>query len=82
MSVKDVVGARDKWRREDSFPFKDPAILRMGLFLDGLSLDMVTVKRERSVQQQRGVCSSHGYLAMQPKTKQRLIEKQYKYCYY
>ena len=38
--INDDLGARDKRRREDNFPCKEPAILRMGLFLDGLSLDM------------------------------------------
>ena len=41
ISINDGVGARDKRRREENFPCKEPAILRMGLFLDGLSLDMM-----------------------------------------
>ena len=48
MSIDNGVGARDKLRREESCLFKDLAILPMGLFLDGLSLDMmITVKRTR-----------------------------------
>ena len=45
-SIKDGVGARDKRRREDNFPCKDLAILRMGLFLGGLSLDTMIVKEQ------------------------------------
>ena len=41
ISINDGVGARDKRRREDNFPCKEPFILRMGLFLDGLSFDMM-----------------------------------------
>jgi hypothetical protein len=41
--INDGVGARDERRREDNFPCKEPAILRMGLFLDGLSLDMMMI---------------------------------------
>jgi hypothetical protein len=46
ISINDGVGARDKRRREDNFPCKEPAILRMGLFLDGLSLDMMMIVKE------------------------------------
>ena len=35
------MGARDK---EDNFSLKDPAILRMRLVSDGLSLDMMIVR--------------------------------------
>jgi hypothetical protein len=36
---------------EDISPIIDPVILRMGLFLDGISLDMMMiVERERSFQ--------------------------------
>jgi hypothetical protein len=41
ISIDDDVGARDERRREDNFPCKEPAILRMGLFLDDLLLDMM-----------------------------------------
>jgi hypothetical protein len=37
VSIDDGDGVRDKWKREDSFPLKDP---------NGLSLDMMIVKRE------------------------------------
>jgi hypothetical protein len=43
ISINDGVGARDKRRREDNFRCKEPAILRMGLFSDGLSLDMMMI---------------------------------------
>ena len=46
ISIDDEVGARDKWRREDNFPLKDPAISRMRLASDGLLLDMMIVRRE------------------------------------
>ena len=48
------VGSRDKRIREDNFPLKDPAILRMRLVSDDLLLDMMIVRRES-----RRVCSSH-----------------------
>ena len=41
ISIDDDLGARDKRRRGANFPCKEPTILRMGLFLDGLSLDMM-----------------------------------------
>ena len=44
--INNGVGARDKRRREDNFSCKEPAILRMGLFLDGLSLDMMMIVKE------------------------------------
>ena len=43
-SIDNGMGARDKRRRDDNFPGKDPAILRMDLFLDDLSVDMMIVK--------------------------------------
>lgn len=42
----DAVGSCDKRRTKYSFPFKNPVILRIGLFLDGPLLDMMIVKRE------------------------------------
>ena len=46
ISIDDGEGARDKLRREDNFPLKDPAILCMRLVSDGFLLDMMIVKRE------------------------------------
>jgi hypothetical protein len=46
ISIDDGEGARDNLRREDNFPLNDPAILCMRLVLDGLSLDMMIVRRE------------------------------------
>ena len=43
MLIDDGVDTRDKWRREDNFPLKDSASLRMR---DDLSLDMMTVRSE------------------------------------
>ena len=40
------MGDREKQRGQDSFHLKNPAILRMRLVLDGLSLDMMIVGRE------------------------------------
>ena len=40
------MGARDKRRSEDNFPLNDPAVLRMRLFSDGLSLDMMFRKEK------------------------------------
>jgi hypothetical protein len=54
------VGDRDKRRGEDSFHLKDPAILRRRLVLDGLSLDMMIVGRERRSEAVR----SHGKLTV------------------
>ena len=45
ISIDDGVGARDKWRREDNFPLREPATLRMRLVC-GLLLDMMIVRRE------------------------------------
>ena len=48
-SIDDGVGVRDKRRkdsREDTFPLKDPGILRMRLVPCGLSLDIMIVRRE------------------------------------
>ena len=45
---------------EEEFPLKDPAILRMRLVSDGLSLEMMIVRREKSQ-----VCSSNGKLAQE-----------------
>ena len=62
ISIDGGVGARDEWRREDNFPFTDPAILRMRLVSDGpsLSLDMMIVKRKSQFNEVVQVCSSHG----------------------
>ena len=46
ISIDDEVGSRDKCIREDSFPLKDPAMLRMRLALDGLLLDMMIVREK------------------------------------
>ena len=46
ISIDDGVGDCEKQRGQDSFHLKDPAILRMRLVLDGLSLDMMRVGRE------------------------------------
>ena len=46
ISIDGAVGARDERRKEDNLPFTDPAILRMRLAPDGLSLDMMIVRRE------------------------------------
>jgi hypothetical protein len=46
ISINDGMGVRDKRRREENFPCKEPAILRMGLFLDDLSLDMMIIVKE------------------------------------
>ena len=46
ISIDDGVGVRGLWRREDNFPLKDPAILRMRLVSGCLSLDMMIVRRE------------------------------------
>jgi hypothetical protein len=46
-SIKEGVGARDKRRREDNFLCKDLAILRIGLFSDRLSLDMMMIVKEQ-----------------------------------
>ena len=45
-SIDDGVGVRDERRREDTFPLKDPAILRMRLVPCGLSSDIMIVRRE------------------------------------
>jgi hypothetical protein len=42
MSIIDGAGGRDEGKRENSFPFKDLAILHM-VFLYGLSLDIMIV---------------------------------------
>jgi hypothetical protein len=47
LSIDDEVGARDESRREDNFPLKNPAILRMQLVLGCLSFDMTILRRER-----------------------------------
>jgi hypothetical protein len=49
ISIDNGVGARGKRRRDDSFPLKDPPILRMRSVLDDLSLDMMIVRRESAV---------------------------------
>ena len=46
ISIDGAVGARDERRKDDNFPFTDPAILRMRLVSDGLLLDMMIVRRE------------------------------------
>ena len=46
VSIDDDVGARDKRKREDNFPLKDPAFLRLLLFSDGLSFDMMFRKEK------------------------------------
>ena len=43
ISIDDGEGARDKWRREDNFPLKDPVILRMRFVSDGFLLEMMIV---------------------------------------
>ena len=43
ISIDDGEGPRDNLRREDNFPLKDPATLRMRLVSDGFSLDMMIV---------------------------------------
>ena len=48
------MGDRDERRGKDSFPLKDPAILRMRLVLDGLSLDMMIVGRESEAVRSHG----------------------------
>ena len=45
-SIDNGVGIRDEWRREDTFPLKDPAILHMWLVPCSLSLDIMIVRRE------------------------------------
>ena len=55
--IDDEVGSRDKWIREDSFPLKDPAMLRMRLVLDCLLLDMMIVREKVA-----WACSSHDKL--------------------
>ena len=62
ISIDGGVGARDKWRREDNFPFTDPVILRMRFVSDGLSLDMMIVWRESHFNEAVQACSSHGKL--------------------
>ena len=46
ISIDDGVGVRDKWRKEDNFPLKDPVIFRMRLDSGGLWLEMMIVERE------------------------------------
>ena len=53
ISIDDGLSARDTCRREDNLPLTVPAILRMRSVLDGLSLDMMIVRRES-----RGSCAS------------------------
>ena len=43
ISIDSGEGARDKWRREDNFPLKDPVILCMRLVSDGFLLEMMIV---------------------------------------
>ena len=49
ISIDDGVGARDKWRREDNFPLKDPAILRMRLVSEGFSLNMLKLMKIKRI---------------------------------
>ena len=49
ISIVDGVGARDERRREDNFSLKGPVILRMRLVLGTLSLEMLIVKREITI---------------------------------
>jgi hypothetical protein len=46
ISIDGDVGARDERRREENFPCKEPAILRMEFLLNGLSLDMMMIVKE------------------------------------
>ena len=79
ISIDDGVGARDKWRREDSFPLKDPAILRMRLLSGCLSFDMMIRRESLKLQWAQGcvtVCSSHDFL-LHSRCKRNTHKNQY-----
>ena len=73
----DDEGSRDKCIREDSFPLKDPAMLRMRLVLDSLLLDMMIVRRESrlSLLFPRQTLQHKSYIHSAYETQRNLFDK-------
>ena len=75
LSIDDGVRVRDEWSREDNFPLKDPAILRMRVWSDGLSFDMMIVRRNVCVWNRGKIATTRPSLVLIPhQERPRLLD--------